>query len=104
MYMTNEWTNQKVMAFFENVSGFDDFLEQGKGKLRFKIKGLDLIIYKEDIGGKFYYVQPFDEQVSYSEVGTFMTVAIPWISKEIEKRRHEKLMYGCGNVKKAEIK
>lgn len=99
--MQDEFSSDKVIDFLRSLHDYDRFVSGEIRELRFEIYNIEVIIYRESIGGMFYYTQPFDKKKLYYKVGEFMETAIPCLSKEIEKQRNKGTLSGCGNIVKS---
>lgn len=69
------------------------FVQGDLGYIKYTVGDIPVIIFKEDIGGSFYYKLPYNKAYDYNKVLEFMKTAIPFISKLIEEERKKKL-YG----------
>ena len=80
-----------IKRLIESSETINDFISGGSSCLPIIVHRIPIFIYKEGIGGSYYYRLPYCEQYDYYKVAEFMRFAIPIISKMIEERREEKL-------------
>ena len=88
----------KIESLIRSNEVFMDFVKGTRSYMEFCIHGVPISIFKEDIGGSFYYKLPYCEYFDYKEVIDFMKQAIPVLSKLIEKEREDRL-YGSACIR-----
>lgn len=96
-------TKSGVKKMIEQDSAFSEFVEGNKAYMSFSICGVQVLIFKEDVGTSYYYKLPWQNGLDYPCVKTFMKYAIPVLSEILEERRLNKLI-APGNVRKATLR
>lgn len=94
-------TEEEIIEAIKKSPNLQDFVRNDRASVSIKVCGVPIVIYKEDVGGAYYYKVPYDSRYNYEGVEDFMKIAIPKLEKEIE---HERELYrrspACINIKK----
>ena len=94
-------TEEEIIEAIKKSANLQDFARNDKASVSIKVCGVPIVIYKEDVGGAYYYKVPYDSRYNYEGVVDFMKTAIPELKKEIERERDLcRRSPACINIKK----
>ena len=96
-------TKYVVKKMIEKNPVFNEFLDGNKACMSFAICGVQVLIFKEDLGTSYYYKLPWQTGLDYPCVKTFMRYAIPVLSELLEERRLNKLI-APNNIRQATLR
>ena len=80
-----KWTQKAVEERLKKTKGYDSFISLSKGYLPIRINGVDIFIFREDIGVSYYYCRPILDCEKAKSVNDFMLLAMPFLKEALER-------------------
>lgn len=82
-----------IETFKKNNPELVDFIESNKACQPLRIRGVEVLMYKENLSSvSYYYKGPYDSDTDYSAVDEYMSNRIPILKELLKKYDKENLM------------